>query len=384
MNSGFDFERLVELCQRTHEETRRSAARAIDRWLVVRNWLFGWYIVEYEQNGADQAEYGAQTLKNLSAALTAAIGRGFSVDTLERMRRFYSVYEYVLPGGPTFDNSATALRKSGSHSKSATALRNSPGPSLLTADSLTPLAEQLPLGWSHYIALLSVTNPDARQFYEIEAADNDWSVRELKRQIGSSLYERLALSRDKHEVRRLALEGQVVEKASDLIKDPVVLEFLGLEEKPAYSESDMETAIIDHLQQFLLEIGKGFLFEARQKRFSFDDSHFFVDLVFYNRLLRCYVIIDLKVGTLTHQDLGQMLMYVNYFDRYVKTGDELPTVGILLCNKKSDAVVELTLPEEANIYASKYQLYLPSKQELAEQLAIARRDFIEANGGNDE
>ena len=174
-----------------------------------------------------------------------------------------------------------------------------------------------------------MTDPEARHFYEIEAAENGWSVRELKRQLDSSLYERLALSRDKDEVRRLARDGQVVEKASDLIKDPVVLEFLGLEKKPAYSESDLETAIIDRLQQFLLELGKGFLFEARQKRFSFDESHFFVDLVFYNRLLRCYVLIDLKTGKLTHQDLGQMQMYVNYFDRHVRTDDELPTIGIL-------------------------------------------------------
>ena len=239
------------------------------------------------------------------------------------------------------------------------------------------LLQRFPLGWSHYVTLFSVTDPDARRFYEIEAADNGWSVRELKRQLDSSLYERLALSRDKHEVRRLAREGQVVEKASDLIKDPVVLEFLGLEEKPAYSESDLETAIIDRLQQFLLELGKGFLFEARQKRFSFDDSHFFVDLVFYNRLLRCYVLIDLKPGKLAHQDLGQMQMYVNYFDRYVKADDELPTVGILLCDRKKDAIVELTLPEDAKIYASKYQLYLPSKRELAEQLAMVRREVAE-------
>ena len=185
--------------------------------------------------------------------------------------------------------------------------------------------------------LLSVTDPDARRFYEIESADNGWSVRELKRQLASSLYQRLALSRDKQEVRRLARDGQVVEKASDLIKDPVVLEFLGREEKPAYSESDLQSAIIDRLQQFLLELGKGFLFEARQKRFSFDDSHFFLDLVFYNRLLRCYVLIDFRTGKLTHQDLGQMQMYVNYFDRYVRTDDELPTVGILLCDQKNDA-----------------------------------------------
>ena len=384
MSRQFDFEQLVELCRRTHEETRHSAARAIDRSLVARNWLFGWYIVEYEQSGADRAEYGAQTLKKLSAALKAGIGRGFSVDALERMRRFYLGYEHILSDVPASDNSATPLRISRSQSISETALRISPGPSPRTAVSLTQLAERFPLGWSHYIMLLSVTNPDARRFYEIEAADNGWSVRELKRQLDSSLYERLALSRDKHEVRRLAREGQVVEKASDLIKDPVVLEFLGLEEKPAYSESDLETAIIDRLQQFLLELGKGFLFEARQKRFSFDDNHFFVDLVFYNRLLRCYVLIDLKPGKLTHQDLGQMQMYVNYFDRYVKTDDELPTVGILLCNRKNEAVVELTLPVDANIYASKYQLYLPSKQELADQLARVRREIGGGDGGSHE
>ena len=240
------------------------------------------------------------------------------------------------------------------------------------------------LGWSHYVTLLTIDNPEERRFYELEAADNGWSVRELERQIASSLYERLALSRDKEEVRRLANEGQVVEKASDLIKNPLVLEFLGLEEKPVYSESELETAIIDRLQHFLLELGKGFLFEARQKRFTFDNRHFRVDLVFYNRLLRCYVLIDLKRGELTHQDLGQMQMYVNYFDRYVKTDDELPTVGIVLCGRKNDAVVELTLPEEANIYASKYQLYLPSKQELVAQLESIRRELNYREGEDDE
>ena len=393
MSQPFDFERLVELCRRTHEETRRSAARAIDRSLVVRNWLFGWYIVEYEQRGADRAEYGRQTLKKLSVALRVRIGRGFSVDVLEQMRRFYRSYEHILTDVSGSDDVAIPSRVADGRSDfrdavsdfsrpipiSETPSRISSGFSLETAPSFGRLAGQFPLGWSHYVTLLSVTDPEARRFYEIEAADNGWSVRELKRQLDSSLYERLALSRDKHEIRRLAREGQVVEKASDLIKDPVVLEFLGLEEKPAYSESDLETAIIDRLQQFLLELGKGFLFEGRQKRFSFDDSHFFVDLVFYNRLLRCYVLIDLKTGKLTHQDLGQMQMYVNYFDRYVKTDDELPTIGILLCDRKNDAVVELTLPEDANIYASKYQLYLPSREELADQVTKVRRE-IEGKG----
>ena len=224
------------------------------------------------------------------------------------------------------------------------------------------------MGWSHYVTLLSIDSPEERRFYEIEATANDWSVRELERQIASSLYERLALSRNKEEIRRLSQEGLVIAKPADLIKSPLILEFLGLEEKPAYSENDLESAIIDKLEHFLLELGKGFLFEARQKRFTFDNDHFYVDLVFYNRLLRCYVLIDLKRDKLTHQDLGQMQMYVNYFDRFVKTEDELPTIGIVLCRRKNDALVELTLPKDASIFAPKYQLYLPSKEELKQQL----------------
>ena len=230
------------------------------------------------------------------------------------------------------------------------------------------IASSLPLGWSHYVELLSIDSTDERHFYEIEAAANQWTVRELQRQIASSLSERLALSRNKEEICRLATEGQIVEKAADLIKNPLVLEFLGLDDRPHYSEDELESAIIDQLESFLLELGKGFLFEARQKRFTFDNDHFFVDLVFYNRLLRCYVLIDLKRDKLTHQDLGQMQMYVNYFDRHVKLPDELPTIGIVLCHRKNDALVELTLPPDANIFASKYQLYLPSKEELKARL----------------
>jgi predicted nuclease of restriction endonuclease-like (RecB) superfamily len=232
------------------------------------------------------------------------------------------------------------------------------------------------LGWSHYIALLSIDNPAERRFYEIEALAGGWGVRDLERQIASSLYERLALSRDKDEIRKLAEQGLAVEKATDLIKNPLVLEFLGLEERPAYSEHDLESAIIDKLETFLLELGKGFLFEARQRRFTFDNDHFYVDLVFYNRLLRCYVLIDLKRGKLTHQDLGQMQMYVNYFDRYVKLEEELPTIGILLCHRKQDALVELTLPKDANIFATKYQLYLPSKEELKAQLERIEAELV--------
>ena len=374
MSQQFDFERLVELCRRTHEKTRYTAARAIDRSLVVRNWLFGWYIVEFEGGASARRElYGKKLISRLSHRLKSNGIKGCSPTNLRKCREFYQVFAEIRQ---------TVSAKSGEPSDvQRTPSVESLEPSVNGAPpSLTKLAGRFQLGWSHYVTLLSVTNPDARRFYELEAEGSGWSVRELKRQLDSSLYERLALSRDKHEVRRLARGGQVVEKASVLIKDPVVLEFLDLEEKPVYSESDLETAIIDRLQQFLLELGKGFLFEARQKRFSFDDSHFFVDLVFYNRLLRCYVLIDLKIGKLTHQDLGQMQMYVNYFDRYVKIDDELPTIGIVLCDRKNDAVIELTLPEDANIYASKYQLYLPSKRELADQIARVRRELEYGEG----
>jgi predicted nuclease of restriction endonuclease-like (RecB) superfamily len=207
-----------------------------------------------------------------------------------------------------------------------------------------------------------------RRIYEIESADNGWTLPELTRQFNSGLYERLVLSRDKKGIKKLSQKGQIIEKPEDLLKEPYVLEFLGLDESTKYSESDMETAIIDKLEHFLLELGKGFLFEARQKRFTFDEDHFFVDLVFYNRLLKCYVLIDLKIGKLTHQDLGQMQMYVNYFDRYVKTKDESNTIGIILCQKNKEAVVEITLPKESNIHAKEYRLYLPSKAQLKKKL----------------
>ena len=231
------------------------------------------------------------------------------------------------------------------------------------------------LSWSHYLILMRIQNPAERSFYEIEAKNENWSEKQLKRQYHSSLYERLALSRNKEDVMKLANEGHTVVKPEDILKNPLSLEFLGMEEKESYTESDLEHAIISKLQQFLLELGKGFLFEARQKRFTFDDEHYFVDLVFYNRLLQCYVIIDLKTDKLTHQDLGQMQMYVNYYDRVEKREFEKPTIGILLCKKKSNALVELTLPEDANIYASEYSLYLPDKQLLQKKLTEWINEF---------
>ena len=377
MSQKFDFQRLVDLCRQTHEETRRSATRAADAYLVMRNWLFGWYIVEYEQRGADRAKYGARLLAKVSRRLQEAGIKGCSTTHLKLCRQFHQQQKQI---GQTVSDQLKSPASAGQISPIGPTLSDHfvfplAATSLPIEEAIALLHGRFSLGWSHYVTLLAIDRAEERAFYEIEAAQGGWSVRELKRQIASSLYERLALSRDKDKVRRLASEGQVVEKASDLIKDPLVLEFLGLEEKPAYSESDLETAIIDRLQNFLLELGKGFLFEARQKRFTFDNSHFFVDLVFYNRLLRCYVLIDLKRGELTHQDLGQMQMYVNYFDRYVKNDAELPTVGMVLCGGKNDAVVELTLPKDANIHASQYQLYLPSKQELKAQLESIQEEL---------
>ena len=377
MNQEFDFARLVELCERTHREMQLHAVRTVDRSLVVRNWLFGWYIVEFENGGAERSElYGRALIERLSSRLIDSGLKGCSPTNLRKFREFYRAYPEIQQAASVESIAPSEIQQTPSVDSFLT-------PTGITAAVPPAIGERFSLGWSHYVALLTIGNPEERGFYEIETVANGWSVRELERQIAASLYERLALSRDKSEVRRLSSDGQVVEKASDLVKNPLVLEFLDLEEKPAYSEGDLEAAIIDRLEHFLLELGKGFLFEARQKRFTFDNDHFLVDLVFYNRLLRCYVLIDLKRGKLTHQDLGQMQMYVNYFDRYVKTGEELPTVGIVLCSRKNDALVELTLPKDANIYASKYQLYLPSKQELKAQLEYIRQELRDQEGGSD-
>jgi predicted nuclease of restriction endonuclease-like (RecB) superfamily len=374
MNSPMNFEQLVSLCQQTHEEIQRRAVRAVNTSLVMRNWLFGYYLVEFEQNGEDRAAYGQGLLQALADRLKGLEIKGIASTNLKLSRQFYMVFRQI--GQTASDQSdveaigqtLTDLLPPSELTSNQTAQVDKlipMGASLVDLSTvMRTLSRRFTLGWSHYVELLTLDDTAERRFYEIEAAANQWTVRELQRQIASSLYQRLALSRDKDEIRRLAAEGQVVEKAADLIKNPLVLEFLDLKDHPHYSEEDLESAIIDQLETFLLELGKGFLFEARQKRFTFDNDHFRVDLVFYNRLLRCYVLIDLKRDKLTHQDLGQMQMYVNYFDRHVKLPEELPTVGIVLCHRKNDALVELTLPQDANIFASKYQLYLPSKEEL--------------------
>jgi predicted nuclease of restriction endonuclease-like (RecB) superfamily len=373
------FEDLANTFQATQEALQKHATRAVDSALVVRNWLFGWYLVAFENAAAGRSElYGKELINKLSNRLKAMGMKGISPTNLRKFREFFQAYPEIQRAA-----SVTSLSELGSASFLQTSNPSQEIQQTASVESSQTLqqvafkqiASSLPLGWSHYGELLTIDSAEERRFYEIETAANQWSVRELQRQIATSLFERLALSRDKEEIRRLATEGQIVEKAADLIKNPLVLEFLGLEDRPHYSEDELESAIIDQLESFLLELGKGFLFEARQKRFTFDNDHFRVDLVFFNRLLRCYVLIDLKRDKLTHQDLGQMQMYVNYFDRHVKLPDELPTIGILLCHRKNDALVELTLPQDTNIFASKYQLYLPSKEELKARLEQITREL---------
>ena len=333
------------------QKARLAVAQNVNTIQVVTNFEIGRRIVEHEQQGDPKAGYGKQTIQELSSQLTEEFGRGFSKRNLEYMRRFYLEYCETAPGVVSGASDAAV----------------SVGQPIAQIPS-AQFTSRFALSWSHYVFLMNIGNRDERQFYEIEAQQSKWSLSELKRQFNTGLYERLALSRDKSGVRALACTGHVIEKPQDMLKDPYVLEFLGLEEKARYSENDLESAIIDKLEMFLLELGKGFLFEARQKRLTFDADHYFVDLVFYNRILRCYVLIDLKIGRITHSDLGQMQMYVNYYDRKVKFDDENPTVGILLCKTKNDALVELTLPKDANVYASRYQVYLPSKEELKKRL----------------
>jgi predicted nuclease of restriction endonuclease-like (RecB) superfamily len=309
------------------QNAREKVYKNVNEVMTKTYYEIGKKIVEEEQLGSSRAKYGKELLKNLSNELTKEFGKGFSVDNLENMRRFYLVY-----------------------SKSETVSR------------------KFELSWSHYIFLSRIKNEDERNFYEIEAIENNWSLRELKRQFDSALFERLALSKDKKRVKELSQKGQIIENPQDLVKEPYILEFLGFEEKSYYSESELEQKLIDKLEHFLLELGRGFTFVARQKRFSFDEEHFRVDLVFYNRLLKCFVLIDLKIGKLKHQDIGQMMMYVNYFDRFEKTEDENPTIGIILCKDKNETLVELTLPKDSKIFASKYQTILPNKEELKKLL----------------
>jgi len=342
------FQQVAELLQ----NARQQVLRTVNSTMTITYFEIGRIIVEEEQNGKDRAEYGKQLLQSLSQQLTKEFGKGFSVDNLSNMRKFYLTF--------SISESLTRILQI-KKTQSVTAEFNK-------VDYQT-LASFFKLTFTHYVFLMRIEDEKERRFYKIESEKNNWSVRELKRQYDTALYARLALSRDKDGILKLSEQGQIIEKPKDIIKDPYILEFLGLPELHQYSESQLEEEIISKLEHFLLELGHGFTFVARQERITFDDKHFRIDLVFYNRILRCFVLIDLKIGELKHQDLGQMQMYVNYYDREMRLEDENKTIGIVLCQTKSEAVVKYTLPENnEQIFASKYKTVLPSVEALKELL----------------
>ena len=316
------------------EKAKESVYKSVNFSMVNAYWNIGRIIVDEEQRGEERAEYGRYLIKFLSKKLTSDFGKGFSITNLKYMRVFYKAF----PIGQT-------------------------------------LSDQL--SWSHYLLLSKLEQENIRHFYFKECISAHWSVRELERQISSLLYERLTLSRDKKKVLEISGKGHHIAVPSDLVKDPYVLEFLGLKGAESLYEKELEQALIDHLQEFLLELGKGFAFVGRQKRITIDGDHFFIDLVFYNRLAKCFVLIDLKIGKLAHQDLGQMQMYVNFYKRTQMIEGENEPIGILLCSEKNDAVVKFTLPDnQKQIFASKYKLYLPTAKELEKEL-LREREMIE-------
>lgn len=308
------------------ETSRSNAVRSVDFCRVQMYWQLGCRIFEEEQQGKERADYGTYLLQNLAKRLEPEFGSGFSYRQLKFCRQFYRTYP-----------NRNTLRSQ--------------------------------LNWSQYRRLIQIDDPNKREYYELESVNNAWTARETGRQIDSMLYERLLMSNDKESVLALARKERIPESPAEIIKDPMVLEFLGLHRESSYYEKDLESAIISHIADFLLEMGKGFSFVARQKRILLEDDEFFADLVFYNRLLKCFVVIELKTGELTHQDLGQLQMYVNYYDRCEKLPEENPTIGILLCSRKNDTVVRMTLPENDNqIMASQYQLYLPTEDQLVKEI----------------
>jgi predicted nuclease of restriction endonuclease-like (RecB) superfamily len=366
---------LYERIRQILESARSSVARTVNTTQVVANWLIGREIVEEEQKGKRRAEYAEQLLLDLSARLTAEYGRGYSVDNLEFFRRFFLEYNSLL-GSEKSD----ALRRISTTTDISDAVRRKSMESITVlssqkqhaprGESWQPGQLHLNLSWTHYRTLLRVEKTGARAFYEIEAIRNNWSARELERQINSLLFERLALSKNKKGLMRLATKGQVIQRPGDVFKDPVVMEFLGLPASPKLVESHLEEALINNLQAFLLELGKGFAFMSRQERITLDGDHFYIDLVFYHTILKCFVLIDLKVGKLTHQDLGQLQLYVNYYDRERRTKGDNPALGLILCTDKNDAVVRYTLgpDQQKKIFASRYKLYLPTEAELQAEL----------------
>lgn len=353
---------LYDRIRQILESARTGVARSVNTAQVMANWLIGREIVEEEQKGKAKAGYGERLLEELSDRLNADFGNGYSVDNLELFRRFYLDYRQLISDAVSRksleSNISDAVRRK-------CLIRYAP-----RSDSWQPGRLHPNLSWTHYRTLLRVEKPGARAFYEIEALKNHWSARELERQINSLLFERLAKSKDKKGLMRLATRGHEIQQPADIFKDPVVIEFLGLPESPRLVETRIEEALINNLQGFLLELGKGFAFVARQKRITLDGDHFYIDLVFYHTILKCHVLIDLKIGKLTHQDLGQLQLYVNYYDRELRSRGDNPTLGLILCTDKNDAVVRYTLgPEQQQkIFASRYKLHLPTEKELQAEI----------------
>ena len=344
------------------EKARSFIVQNVNTTLVFTNYHIGKMIVEDEQQGSERAKYAENTLKTLSKRLSKDFGRGYSVDNLQRMRSFYILYQNRIYA--TLSRKSLKKSETVSHKSSVTQVVSN-NTVVNQQVQYSEFHHDFSLSWSHYSLLIKIENEDERNFYEIETINNNWSVRELARQYNSSLYERIALSKNKKTVKELSAKGQIIAKPIDMLKEPYILEFLGLKEESAYTETELETALINKLESFLLELGKGFLFQSRQQRISFDGKNFYIDLVFYNRILKCFVLIDLKIGELTHQDIGQMQMYVNFYDREIKTIEENKTVGLVLCKQTNKAVVEYTLPEKNDqIFAREYKLYLPSKKQL--------------------
>ncbi len=386
-NIGIHAKELSVVYQRIRailDSARAGVARTVNTTQVVANWLVGRELVEEQQQGAQRADYGRSLLEGISRKLRSDFGSGYSVDNLEWFRAFYLGYPHLLESAnsdaarrnstpfPIIDAAghiSEALRRNSASAGILHTLRgelDKPG----IAQAWKPGRLSPNLCWTHYRTFLRADRPDARAFYEIESIKNNWSARELERQINSLLFDRLAKSRDKAGLMKLATKGQEIATPTDVFKDPVVIEFLGLPESHRLVESDLEQALINNLQAFLLELGKGFAFVSRQERITLDGDHFYIDLVFYHTVLKCYVLIDLKVGKLTHSDLGQMQLYANFFDQERRTEGDNPTLGLILCTDKNDAVVKYLLgPDQSKkIFTSRYKLHLPTEAELATEL----------------
>jgi predicted nuclease of restriction endonuclease-like (RecB) superfamily len=363
--SGNLFDRVVSIL----EQARANVVRAVNNNMVIAYWLIGREIVQELQGGEERAEYGKQIIEQLSAQLKGKYGRGFSVTNLRYFRTFYTVYSDREP----------EIRQIGSGESGEDGICHSQSGVLDDMSLAVGKADEMRgfspnLGWSHYQVLMGVENRNERLFYEIEAEKDGWEVKHLERQIHTFLFARLLKSRDKAGMMDLVREGQILKTPADAMRNPYILDFLGLPDADVLHESKIESAIIGNLQSFLLELGKGFAFVGRQKRLQFDQNFFYVDLVFYNCILKCYLLIDLKIGELTHQDIGQIDGYVRMFDELIVTEGDNPTIGLILCAKKNETIAKYSvLKDNAQLFASRYMLYLPTEEELKRELERERR-----------